>query len=201
MAAFLETKYTIGVVLDTNALQLVLSYVVSSIVMKIKKYTLTANMLGCKTQSILGEMWQEACEKGRNLRFKIVSGGMSPVIEVGNIVRVSRAKPSRIRIGDVVTFRDGQSVVVHRLIGKISSNAQLTVRHRGDASASSGTIAAQNLIGRVTVIEKEGHKIRLDSRRQIMSNIILGWRLRLLDSLGRMQHRHISIVLHQALRP
>ena len=162
---------------------------------------LAADRLDCKIQSTLGQMWREACKKGRNLSFKIVSSSMSPIIEVGDVVKVGRVEPSRIRIGDVVAFRDGQSVMVHRIIGKSLSNAQLTFRHMGDAGASSGKIAAQNLIGRVAVIEKEGREIRLDSRRHIMSNRILGWRLRLVDTLGRVQHRHISIVVRLALRP
>ena len=158
-------------------------------------------MLDCKTQSILGEMWQEAYERGRSLSFKIISGSMSSVIEVGNVVRVSRVEPSRVRIGDIVAFKkDDQNVVVHRIIGKSLSDARLTFREIGDAGGPSGKIAAQDIIGRVTVIEKDGHEIRLDSRRHIISNCTLGWRLRLADALGRMQHRHISLVIHLVLR-
>ncbi len=158
-------------------------------------------MLGCKTQSILGEMWREACNRGRILSFKIVSNSMSPMIEAGDVVRVSRAVPSEVQIGDVIAFQDGQNVMVHRVIGISWANQQLYFRHRGDVGASSAIIPAEDLIGRVTVIEKEGREIRLDSRRHIMSTRILGWRLRLVDTLGRAQHRHISIVVLLALRP
>jgi len=76
---------------------------------------LAANKLDCKAQCILGEMWQEACERGGSLSFKVVSGSMSPMIEVGDVVTVGRADHSRVRIGDVVAFQDGQNVVVHRV--------------------------------------------------------------------------------------
>lgn len=166
-----------------------------------EEYTQTADKLSPKAQYFLTEMWQEAWERGRNLSFKVVSGSMRPMIEVGDVVKVSRTEPSGVRIGDIVAFKDGQNVVVHRVIGKTWANQQFSFRHRGDSGASSVRIPAQNLIGRVTVIEKEGHEIRLDSRRHIMSNRILGWRLRLVDSLGRMRPSLLRIILHQALRP
>lgn len=162
---------------------------------------MAAKILECKLQNVLDEMWQEACDSGKNLSFKIISGSMSPMLEVGDVVRVKRAEPTRVRVGDVVAFKEGQSVVVHRVIGRISANGQLTFRHMGDAGLFSGTIVAQNLIGKVFVIEKEGRKISLDSRRHILSNRILGWRLLLVDILGRRQPGLLSTILHQSLRP
>jgi hypothetical protein len=145
-------------------------------------------------------MWREACERGRSLNFKMVSGSMSPMIEVGNTVKVSRMEPSEIRIGDLVAFQDGQNVAVHCVIGKSWSNQQLSFRHRGNAGGLSGEITSQNLIGKVLVIDKEGHQIGFDSRRYIVSNRILGWRLRLADILGRMRLGLLRIALHQVLR-
>ena len=162
---------------------------------------LIANKVNCKAQGILREMWQEAYEKGGNLSFKVVSGSMSPMIEVGDVVTIGRTDHCGVRIGDIVAFVDNQNVVVHRIIGKSRSNQQLSFYHRGDSGASSGKIIAQNLIGRVLLVEKKGHKIRLDSRRHIMCNRVLGWRLLVLDNLGRMRPGRLGIVLYQALRP
>ncbi len=161
----------------------------------------TADKVSHNAQRLLEEMWQEAYDRGRGLRFRVASGSMYPLLEVGDVVKVTRAEPSRLRIGDVVAFQNGRSVVVHRIIGKSWSNQQLSFRHRGDAGVSSGNIAAQDIIGRVSVIEKEGREIFLDTPRYIISNKILGWRLQLVDSLGRTKHRHISIGLRLALRP
>jgi signal peptidase I len=166
-----------------------------------KKNISAMNRLDSKTQRILGEMWQEACEKGKNLSFQIASGSMSPLIEVGDVVKVSRAEPSQIRIGDIMAFQDGQNVVVHRLIGKSWSNRQLTLRHMGDASLFSGRIPAQNLIGRVTSIEKGGREIPLGSARPIIANRVLGWRLWLIDALSRRQYWRIGLGLRMLFRP
>ncbi len=160
-----------------------------------------ANRLDGKTQGTLREMWQEACERGESLSFKIASGSMSPMLKVGNVVKVSKVQPSEVRIGDVVAFQDGPYVIVHRVIGKSLSNQQIIFRHMGDAGMSSGYIAAENLIGRVSRIEKEGRAIVLESRRHIMTNRIMVWRLRLVESLVRMLHRHIGMSLRFVLRP
>jgi signal peptidase I len=168
--------------------------------MKAEEYILISNRLDCEIQSVLGEMWQEACDRGKSLNFKILSGSMSPIIEVGNTVKISRVEPSNVRIGDIVAFFEGHNVVVHRVIDKTWANQRFSFRHRGDSGASSGIVPDQNLIGRVTAIEKEGREISLDSRRHIISNRILGWRLRLFDNLKRMKCRPLSIILHQTLR-
>lgn len=161
---------------------------------------LIANKIDYRAQSILREMWQEAYEKGGDLSFKVVSGSMSPMIEVGDVVTIGRVNHTRVRIGDIVAFLDDQNVVVHRIIGKSRSNQQLSFYHRGDTSASSGKIIAQNLIGRVLIVEKKGYKIRLDSRRHIMCSRVLGWRLLVLENLGRMCPSRLGTVLYQALR-
>jgi signal peptidase I len=161
---------------------------------------LANNKLARKTQSVLKEMWQEAYERGERLSFAIVSSSMSPMIEVGDVVVIDRLDHSRVRIGDVVAFNKDQYVVVHRIIGKSWANQQLSYHQRGDASISSGKIAAQDLIGRVSVVKKEGRAICLGSRRHIISNRIFAWRLLVLDNLVRIQPSRLGVVLHQALR-
>jgi signal peptidase I len=127
---------------------------------------------------------------------------MRPIIGVGDVITVGRVEPSKVRIGDVVAFQEGQNVVIHRVIGKSAAkNTPLIFRHRGDNGASSGLFQAPNLIGRVLIVEKEGREISLNTSWYVMSNKILGWRLRLADNLDRMKFTHISVVVHLVLRP
>jgi len=152
------------------------------------------------TKSILKEMWWEACDKGESLRFKIVSGSMKPLIMPGDEVKVAKTEPSDIRIGDVVALKAGQRVVVHRIIGKSLSNQQIVFRHMGDAGVSSAIIAAQNLIGKVSVIKKDGCEMSLDKSWYGVVNKIRVWRLRLVDSLSKTQPSNISIGQRFVLR-
>ena len=162
---------------------------------------MVADMTDYKMQSVLGEMWQEACEKGNSLNFRVQSGSMRPMIEVGDVVSISKVQPLNIRIGDIVAFKDGQNVVVHRIINKSLSDAELTFHQQGDVGGSARLIVAQDIIGKVTSIDKEGRKIHLDSPRYIISNRLMGWRLRLVYIFNYMRPRFLSIVLHQTLRP
>ena len=160
-----------------------------------------ANVLDNKTRSILREMWQEAFDRGGSLSFRILSDSMRPMIEAGDVVKVERAEPSSVRIGDIVAFKNGQCVVVHRIIGKSLSEAGLTFREKGDAGGPSKVIEARDLIGKVTVIEKAGNEVRFDSPGHMIGNLIFGWRLLLIDTFGRMRNRQIGMVLHLTLRP
>jgi len=161
---------------------------------------LPANRLAGKSQVVLKEMWREVCEKGGSLSFKIVSGSMSPVIEVDNVVRVSRVEPSRVRIGDIVAFQSGQNVVVHRVIGKRWPGGHLYFRQMGDVCRASGRFPAENLIGKVTAIQKKGHEIHLDSPRQVIRNKVIGCRLLFYDTLNRRLRRRTRSELRKAFR-
>ena len=146
-------------------------------------------------------MWQEACDKGTTLHFKVISGSMSPLIEIDDVVKVNKVEPSEVRIGDIIAFQVGQNVMVHRIIGVNYSNKQLVFRHMGDAGAASGKITESKLIGRVLAIEKEGHEISLDTRWYIISKKIMGWRLQLLRYLGRIRYPYINRIIRLSLRP
>ncbi len=162
---------------------------------------LVENKLDGKTHNVMGELCREACDKGTILSFRIVSNSMNPLIEIGDVVKVRRAEPSRVSIGDVVAFHDGPTVVIHRVIGKGWLRKQLIFRHRGDAGAVSGRIPAKNLIGKVSVVKKKDNEISLDAPGYAISNKLMGWRLRLLDMLGGIRPKSLSFILHQSLRP
>jgi signal peptidase I len=157
--------------------------------------------LDSEIRGVLGEMWQEVCSRGQSLNFRIVSDSMSPIIKIGNVVTVNHVDPANIRLGDIVAFRDNQHVVVHRVIGRYRSDKQPGFYHGGDYSSTSGRAPFNDIIGRVTAIQKGRREIRLDTPGQIMINRVMGWRLRLVGILGRTRPRFISIALHQVLRP
>ena len=48
--------------------------------------------------------------------YTIISGSMEPEINIGDIVVVKEVKEEQLQVGDVISFRQGQSVVTHRII-------------------------------------------------------------------------------------
>ncbi len=147
--------------------------------------TLKPDNLHPDLYSVLGQMWREACDRGSHVNFRIMSDSMKPLINSGDVVTITRAEPARLRIGDVAAFHHSDTVIVHRIIGRRGSPP--TFRHMGDAGNISTNAAAAQVIGRVSAVKKPGRHIDLDSPRYRMANPVMGWRLRLVDSInGRL---------------
>ena len=166
-----------------------------------EKETLLVDKLDCYDKEILTEMWQEAYQNGKGFSFRVISGSMRPIIEVGDVVKIIRVPPSSIHTGDVAAFKVGKKIVVHRVIGKSKSNQQTRFRHMGDACRKSGKFLPQHLIGKVKAIEKEGREILLDSPRKILGKKLQVWRLCLIENLNRLKNRHTRVVLMRKMRP
>lgn len=154
-----------------------------------------------KARTLLRGMWQEVWEKGNNPNFLIISGSMSPMIEVNDVVIVSRVEASRIGTGDVVAFYSGQIVTVHRIIGKRRPGGRLHFREMGDACRHSGRFPAENLIGKVITIQKKGREIHLDSYSQTLKNRMAGFRLLLFDLYNRKLRRRLRHGPWRAILP
>ncbi len=85
----------------------------------------------------------------------VISGSMSPTIEVDDMVIIHREDVySR---GDIITYKDGKSLVTHR-IHEIMEDGYIT---KGDANnTTDGTVSPDSVVGRVVlVIPKVGKLI------------------------------------------
>lgn len=153
-------------------------------------------------RGLLPEMWREARRGGGTLSFRVASGSMEPLLRVGDVVRVVAVAPAEIGVGDVAAFCAGDDVVVHRVINRVDDHRGMLFRHRGDAGSSSALVHADRLIGRVSATERDGREVSLLSRRARAAGKVLGWRLRLIDSLdrGRRHRRAFRIMLRPMWR-
>lgn len=99
----------------------------------------------------------------------VISGSMSPAIEVDDMVIIHREDAySR---GDIITYKDGKSLVTHR-IHEITQDGYIT---KGDANnTTDGTISPDSVVGRVvTVIPKVGKLISFLRTPLGMCSIVL----------------------------
>ncbi len=152
-------------------------------------------------KAALSEMWQEACQNGSTVSFKIASGSMRPALEIGDTVRVRRVEPSKIRAGDIVAFRDGGNVFVHRIVRVDRANGSASFYQMGDAGGISQIVPADRIIGKVAAINKNGREVRLDAPKQAIGSRIFAWRSRLIDSAHRGSHQNINSGLRLFFRP
>jgi len=100
---------------------------------------------------------------GRGVPFRFCARGwsMAPFIRDGDVITVSPLQRARPGIGEVVAFiRPGEgNVVVHRVVTRRGADSFI----QGDAvpECTDGIIPPQNLLGRVTRIERNGRNVWL----------------------------------------
>ncbi len=64
--------------------------------------------------------------------YSITSGSMEPEIPVGSLVVVAPVQAEEVRTGDIVAFRAGGAVIVHRVVENQAADRQLVTK--GDAN-------------------------------------------------------------------
>jgi signal peptidase len=98
-------------------------------------------------------------------------GSMEPAIKAGDLAIVGPAKPDRLMVGDVITYRTAQRpdlLVTHRLVGmSLDDQGALTFQTKGDANDLSDQVKVNSdaVVGRVvTALPKLGLLIEFTNR-------------------------------------
>jgi signal peptidase len=82
----------------------------------------------------------------------IRGASMAPAIPLGSLVSLVTADPQQIAVGDVVTVRaDNGVLVTHRISGLADTGGERHLLMRGDANSSPdpATVPARSVVGRV----------------------------------------------------
>lgn len=66
--------------------------------------------------------------------FIVLSGSMSPAINVGDLVVTKETDTSSLAVGDIIAFREGESVITHRIVGITETDGELQYTMKGDAN-------------------------------------------------------------------
>ncbi len=132
----------------------------------------------------LSELMRAVLARGVPFRFCARGWSMAPFIRDGDVITVSPLQQARPGIGEVVAFtRPGEgNVVVHRVVARRGPDSFI----QGDAvpGCIDGIIPPQNLLGRVTRIERDGRNVWLGLGPE---RYAIAWlsRIRWLIPLGR----------------
>lgn len=108
--------------------------------------------------------------------FRIISGSMQPLIDINDRVLVRKIAPSEVRIRDIILFKSDDVFVAHRVVGKFYNNGQLYFIQKGDRGGLALSVTAQDVLGKVITVEKNGQYLELDRGRGKLINIFLGIR-------------------------
>jgi hypothetical protein len=107
------------------------------------------------------ELMGAVLARGAAFRFCARGWSMAPFIRDGDVITVSPLGRDLPRAGEVVAFvrPEGGNLVVHRAVAR--RGTALLIQGDGVAEYRDGVIPAENLVGRVTCVEREGRKVCL----------------------------------------
>lgn len=117
------------------------------------------------SQELLAELRQELFLKTGKQWARVISGSMSPLIRANDRVLIERLEPEYVRFGDVILFRSSDQGVIHRVVGKQRHLGKLAFLEKGDLNPSLGSIPAEHVLGRVSVVQRNGYTLSLLSGR------------------------------------
>ena len=136
----------------------ILIYNISLIIQSLVKTSETPNFFGIKT-------------------YIIISGSMEPNLQIGDIVIVKKVYQEELKKGDIISFRQGQSVITHRISEVIEKDGKIQYKTKGDNNNAedSGSISYDMIEGKVVKnISKVGNiAIKLQNRGTIIFIILL----------------------------
>jgi signal peptidase I len=110
-------------------------------------------------------------EKGLPFRFRARGWSMSPFIKDGDVITVCPLMDRQPGLGDVIAFTHPvkNRIIVHRVIGK--DGAGLKIHGDSVEDNSDEIIPPENLLGKVTEVNRDGKKVwlGLGMERQIIA--------------------------------
>lgn len=82
--------------------------------------------------------------------YVIISGSMKPDYNIGDVVVAKNTNANSLKEGDVISFRQGQIIVTHRII-KVENSNKLVFKTKGDNNNAedSGEVTANLIEGKV----------------------------------------------------
>ena len=91
--------------------------------------------------------------------YTIISPSMTPDIDVYDVVVVVKKDPTKIEVGDIVSYYStnsyfGDTPITHRVVEKFDTNNGISFRTRGDANpvVDNEIVMSKNVIGTVRLV-------------------------------------------------
>lgn len=103
----------------------------------------------------IAALWEDLYKKKQKSWLTILSGSMMPLLQIGDKALIHTVKRAEIRVGDVILFKTGDKLVIHRVIHRYNSFSFL---QKGDNTTIAEIVNSKDVIGKVIAIRK-GTKI------------------------------------------
>ena len=102
--------------------------------------------------------------------YVIISGSMQPELNIGDIVIVKKVED--LQEGDIISFRQGQSVITHRINKIMDENGEIVYQTKGDNNnvEDADILTEDNIIGEVKFsIPKIGYIMNFLSKPMVVA--------------------------------
>ncbi|MCH7804948.1 MAG: signal peptidase I [Acidobacteria bacterium] len=114
--------------------------------------------------NLLLDLTTELLSQGATVRFRPSGRSMYPSIREGEVIAVEPVEASDVKLADIVLYRSERGLIAHRVV-EIASRDARVFRLQGDASLSCDRpVAAEQILGRVVGVERNGRSVALASR-------------------------------------
>lgn len=122
---------------------------------------------------LFADVCADLLRSGLPIRFRASGWSMWPTICEGELIEVEPVEPARVGRGDIVLCRQGNSVIVHRVVAVKGCGAlPRLLTTRGDALDSCDEpLAESRVCGRVICVERGRRRVPLVRRRRRMADM------------------------------
>lgn len=123
---------------------------------------------------VTADLLRQSLEVGQGCSARVVSGSMSPLICLNDIVMTESVSQRNVRLGDVLLAQSGGALLTHRLIDQDASG-QIILKGDGNMLPDD-PISWDAVIGRVVAIQRTSGRIILLKRPTVraLSCILAG---------------------------
>lgn len=118
-------------------------------------------------------LWLELLARKGKSWLPVLTASMAPLIRPGDQVLVSEAAAEQVHRGDIVVFRRGDDLIVHRVIKKWQTADGICFNEKADTASVSWLIDGSQVIGRVLMVKEKGRLLNLSSLPSQLANLAL----------------------------
>jgi signal peptidase I len=109
----------------------------------------------------LASLYIDALRQGQSLWFRVASGSMRPILQVGDEVRIEPATADKIRSGEIAAFETTNGLVIHRIVQRKQTETDVRLLEMSDVHLHPNWVEAQTIVGRVILARRDTRQINL----------------------------------------
>lgn len=133
---------------------------------------------------IFNNLIADLLSRGHSVRFQAKGKSMHPAIQEGEGIGVAPVEPSQVKRGDIILYRIQSGLIAHRVVALTPHYSFIL---RGDASVSCDKpVAPQQILGKVVCVERDGRRVKLDTKIAKMLHQTRLWTSRLRRAIKQL---------------